>query len=269
MTLPDLRNQAQQRDRTALLEHLRSFELDLRFSAGIWFFSPPFSRFHAKYQPDLDIEARLEIAAGLAGAGLGALEAHYPNEISEDNLDLWRAFTRDTGIRVLTVIPLLFWDERFEWGSLSNPIDEHRDFAIDRAKRALALNRELDTDFAVVWPGIDGYENPFGHDFAAMRRRFAAGLAEAMDAEPGVRIAFEPKPYEPRGRILFGTTPEGVLLGRDVESMLTSAENRRRRSVTCSWDSRISPTRSAGRCRRGVSRTRTGTASRWATTTRI
>ena len=140
MTLPDLRNQAQQRDRTALLEHLRSFELDLRFSAGIWFFSPPFSRFHAKYQPDLDIEARLEIAAGLAGAGLGALEAHYPNEINEENVDLWRAFSRDTGIRLITVIPLLFWDEQFEWGSLSNPLEKPRRAAIDRTIGALRMN---------------------------------------------------------------------------------------------------------------------------------
>jgi len=38
--------------------------------------------------------------------------------------------------------------------------------------------------------------------------------------------ALEPKPYEPRGRILFGTTPEGVLLGRDVEARLTNPENR-------------------------------------------
>jgi xylose isomerase len=91
----------------------------------------------------------------------------------------------------------------------------------------LALNVELDTDFAVVWPGIDGYENPFGVDFVALRDRFAAGLAEAMDAVPGVRIAFEPKPYEPRGRILFGTTPEGLLLARQVEGQLRSPENRR------------------------------------------
>jgi xylose isomerase len=60
-----------------------------------------------------------------------------------------------------------------------------------------------------------------------MRRRFAEGLAEAMCAAPGVRVAFEPKPYEPRGRILFGTTPEGVLLGRMVESRLRDDTNRK------------------------------------------
>lgn len=227
MPLLDLRSQAVRRNSAEMLKHLQSFELDLKFSAGIWFFSPAHSRFHAKYQPDRTIEERLDIAATLADHGLSALEAHYPNEINEDNADLWKAFSRDTGIRLLTVIPLLFWDEQFEWGSLSSPLKQPRRNAIERTKGALRMNRQLDTDFAVVWPGIDGYENPFGVDFAAMRGRFAEGLAEAMDAEPGVRIAFEPKPYEPRGRILFGTTPEGVLLGHQVESMLKAKENRR------------------------------------------
>jgi len=227
MPLQDLRAQGARRSPGEQLRHLETFELDLKFSAGIWYFSPPFSRFHAKYQPDLTIEQRLEIAAGLKDYGLAALEAHYPNEINEDNLDLWRKFSAHTGIRLLTVIPLLFWDEQFEWGSLSSPLPGPRRAAIERATRAFQLNRVLDTDFAVVWPGIDGYENPFGQDFAAMRDRFVDGLVEAMDAAPGVRVAFEPKPYEPRGRILFGTTPEGVLLGHQVEAKLRATENLR------------------------------------------
>ncbi|MFO0874683.1 MAG: TIM barrel protein [Phycisphaerales bacterium] len=237
MPLQDLRPQALRRDPEALLRHLRDFRLPMRFSAGIWYFSPAASRFHDRYQPVVDVRARLEIAArvaetsGDAGAtartdGLVALEAHYPNEINRENLDVWLAFTRDTGVRVLTVIPLLFWDGDFEFGSLSSPLKAPRALALRRTIEALELNRELATDFAVVWPGIDGVENPFGADVVAMRDRFAAGLAEAMDAVPGVRIAFEPKPYEPRGRILFGTTAEGMLLAPMVESRLRHPANR-------------------------------------------
>ncbi len=227
MALPDLRPQALRRSPEETLNHMRSFALDLKFSAGIWYFSASGGRFHAAYQGKPSIEARLEIAARLKRYGLAALEAHYPNEINEENLELWRSFARDTGIRILTVIPLLFWDEQFEWGSLSNPLPGPRRAAIERAKQAFQLNRELNTDFAVVWPGIDGYENNFGVDFTAMRQRFADGLAEAMDAAPGVRVAFEPKPYEPRGHILFPLTVEGLLLARLVEPQLKSRENRR------------------------------------------
>ncbi len=227
MSLRDLRPQATRRSPAELLTHLQSFNLEFKFSAGIWFFSPPASRFHDRYQPIADIPERLDMAAALAEYGLKGLEAHYPNEINEDNLDLWRTFARDTGIKILTVIPLLFYDPQFEWGSLSNPIESARRTAIERTIRALRLNKELDTEFAIVWPGIDGYENAFGLDLRAARDRFAAGLAEAMDAVPGVRIAFEPKPYEPRGHILYGTTPEGILLGTRVEPQLKHPENRR------------------------------------------
>lgn len=227
MAFADLRPQAKRRTLQEQVQHLKSFNLELKFSAGIWFFSPPLLRWHAPYGPSLDIPQRLEIAATLKDYGLKGLEAHYPNEINEENLDVWKKFSKETGIKILTVIPLLFYDARYEFGSLSNPIPDVRRHAIDRTINALKLNRELDTDFAVVWPGIDGYENGFGMDLRGARDRFAEGLAEAMDAVPGVRIAFEPKPYEPRGHIYYGWTSEGILLGLKVESLLRHPDNRK------------------------------------------
>ncbi len=227
MALVDIREQAKRRTPDELIKHLNSFELDLKFSAGIWYFAPGGGRFHDRYVPEQSIEARLEVAARLADYGLKGMEAHYPNEINEDNLEVWKGFRRDTGVRVVTVVPLLFWDAQFEWGSLSSPIPEVRRAAIQRTVRTLQLNKELDTDFAIVWPGIDGYENPFGIDLVAARDRFAQGLAEAMDAVPGVRVAEEPKPYEPRGHILYGTSYEGLLLAQKVEGLLENEENKK------------------------------------------
>ncbi len=123
MPLVDLRSQATRRTPDQILAQLQNFELDLKFSAGIWYFTPAASRFHDKYGPDLTIEQRRSIAATLAGDGLAALEAHYPNEINEQNVGTWQTFCQQTGIRVLTVIPQLFWDAAFEFGSLSNPDD--------------------------------------------------------------------------------------------------------------------------------------------------
>lgn len=227
MALVDLRSQAVRRTPEEMVKHLQTFELELKFSAGIWYFSPGGGRFHDRYTPELSIAERLEIAASLADYGLAGMEAHYPNEINDNNLELWKQFSRDTGIRIVTVVPNLFYNARFEWGSLSSPIPEVRQEAIARTKRTLELNKELDTDFAVVWPGGDGYESAFGIDLVAARDRFAAGLAEAMDAVPGVRVAEEPKPYEPRAHILYGTTFEGLLLGQKVEAMLKNPVNRR------------------------------------------
>jgi len=227
MALRDLRGQKTRRTPAQMVKHLSSFSLDLKFSAGVWFFAPGGGRFHDRYVPDKTIKERLEIAAELSEYGLKAVEAHYPNEVNEDNADLYKDLEKKAGVKLITVIPGLFYDKQFEWGSLSSPIPKVRKVAIERTIAALKLNRELDTDFAIVWPGIDGYEHSFGQDFVAARDRFAKGLAEAMDAVPGIRVAEEPKPYEPRGHILYGTTSEGLLLCHKVESYLTASQNKR------------------------------------------
>jgi len=223
----DLRSQTVRRTPEELVKHMESFELDLKFSAGVWFFAPGGGRFHERYVDDLSIEERLNKAAELSDYGLSGVEAHYPNEVNEDNIDLYRDLEKASGVRLVTIVPNLFYERQFEFGALSSPLPDRRRAAIERTKRTLELNKEMGTDFAIVWPGIDGYENPFGIDFMAARDRFTQGLAEAMDAVPGVRVAEEPKPYEPRGKIIYGTTSEGILMAQKTESMLRSDENRR------------------------------------------
>jgi xylose isomerase len=148
-------------------------------------------------------------------------------EVNEENIHQYKQLEKDTGIRLVLMAPFIFYPAIYEFGSLSSPLPEARRSAIERTKQTLALAKEAGCDMVVVWPGIDGYENAFGMDLVAARDRFAEGLAEAMDAVPGVRIAEEPKPYEPRGHILYGTTYEGLLLAQKVEGLLRNEANRK------------------------------------------
>lgn len=227
----DLRDQAKLRSKDEILRQLVEFKLEPKFSAGIWYFSPAGSRFHDSYGMPLNIDERLKIILKMydekAIDSNFRLEAHYPNEINEDNLDKYKQVAKETGIKLITVIPNLFYDKMFEFGSLSNPNKKVRDYAIDRTVKSLKMNKELDTHFMVVWPGIDGYENPFGTDFFGMWERFETGLAQAMDEVPGVRVAIEPKPYEPRGNNIYRNTANGILAARMIEGRLKSEENRK------------------------------------------
>jgi len=226
----DLRPQKQHRSPEETLSHLKGTTLKPRYSAGVWYFYPGGGRFHEAYIDRGTIEDTLNKVAWLRDKGYVdssfAVEAHYPNEVNQENLHLYRGLEKETGVRLITAIPFLFYDRRYEWGSLCNPDEKIRRHAIDRTVEALELNRELGTEFAVVWPGIDGYENPFGHDYYGMWERFESGLAEAMDAVPGVRVALEPKPYEPRGNNIYRNTANGLLMARDVEARLGTPENR-------------------------------------------
>ncbi len=227
----DLREQKVRRDGEEMLKHLKSFQLEPRFSAGVWYFYPSGGRFHEPYVERGSIEDVLRKVGDLYDHEVidstFGLEAHYPNEINQDLIDGYKSLEKETGIKVITVIPNLFYEKTFEFGSLSNPNPKVRRKAIDRTIEALKMNKELETEFMVVWPGIDGYENPIGVDFYKMWDNFECGLAEAMDTVPGVRVAIEPKPYEPRGNNIYRNTANGILMARNVEALLEADENRR------------------------------------------
>lgn len=229
--LRDLSYQKIIRNKEELIKHVKSFKIKPKFSAGIWYFSPAASRFHEKYKEDKTIEERLDIVYRLYDNKVVdysfRLEAHYPNEINWDNIDLYRSLRKETGIRVLTVVPNLFYDKDFEFGSLSNPYEHIRKKAIKRTIETFKINKELDTNFAIVWPGIDGYENPFEVNFFMMWKRFEEGLAEAMDTVPGIRVAIEPKPYEPRGNNIYRNTADALNMAKRVEKLLKNEENQK------------------------------------------
>ena len=52
-------------------------------------------------------------------------------------------------------------------------------------------------------------------------------MAEALDEVPGVRVALEPKPYEPAPNNIYRTTAEGILAAQRIEARLQNPENRR------------------------------------------
>jgi len=226
--LPDLRYQKKLTTMNAdtLLTHLKTFRLDPRFTVGIWYFTPSGGRFHAPYVEKAGIEKRLEMAADMADIGVTGLEAHYPDEVNRENLPLYENLEKVSGIKLATVAFSHFHDRAFEFGCLSNPYAEVREKALDITVKGLELVREVGASCAISWPGIDGYTYSLGTVFPWMWRTFEETLAEAMDRVPGVRVAIEPKPYEPAPNNIYRTTAEGILAAQRIEARLVHPENR-------------------------------------------
>jgi xylose isomerase len=223
--LADLRPQRRARTPEQMLRNL-SEDLELRFSVGIWYFTPGGGRFHDRFVPEASVEERLEMAADMKALGVGGIEAHYPAEVNEENGHLYRRLREEAGIRLVAVPFSHFFDKRFEFGSLSNPDRAVRDHAVEIAVGALRLVRDLGADMAISWPGMDGYRYLHGTPYMAMWDRFEGAMAEAMDEVPGVRVAIEPKPYEPAANNIYRTTAEGILAAQRIEARLKSVENR-------------------------------------------
>jgi xylose isomerase len=83
MALFSTKQQKQRKSPEQMLKHLQSFELELKFTAGVWFFYPGGGRFHDQYidKPktrDEWLKGVFDYAAPLKKYGLVGLEAHYP-----------------------------------------------------------------------------------------------------------------------------------------------------------------------------------------------
>ena len=224
--LRDLRDQRIIRSRQELVEHMNSFKLDLNMSVGIWYFTPGYSRFHEPYVQVKSVEENLKMAEELAAYGITGIEAHYPAEVNFDNLHLYQRLEKNAGIKLVGVPFSHFYEKDFEFGSLSNPDPKIRDKAINIAADGLRLVREAGANCAISWPGIDGYTYSLGTNFYWMWSNFEESLARAMDQVPGVRIAIEPKPYEPAPNNIYRTTGDGILAAQRIEKRLQDPANR-------------------------------------------
>jgi len=222
----DLRYQKQRRTKEELIKHIYEFNLDLKFSVGIWYFSPMGSRFHEPYGDPKNVDERLEIVKKTAEYGVKAVEAHYPTEVNEENLHQYKKLEKETGIKLLNVGPFIFYNKDFEFGSLSNPYEKHRKKAQDTLVNCLRLVKDSGATHCGIWPGIDGYTYSFGTVFYQMWDNFEEALAEVMDQVPGVTVAIETKPYEPVPNNIYRNTSDGIILARDIEARLKSKTNK-------------------------------------------
>jgi xylose isomerase len=180
---------------------------DLKMSLGIWALGPMVTRFvPGGYQPEHAAEPTAEKVAR-AVEGLGDLmddyEFHYPQELSEDNLDEVRAALDGHGI--YTICTGTHLNPRFGKGGLSSPDDAVRAEALDEALRAADFAGSVGAQM-IVWPGVEGYNYPFQTAYAEAWKRFIDGIGEIATrcASNGTTLFLEHKNSEPAMKIFMG-----------------------------------------------------------------
>ena len=178
----------------------------VKTSLGIWALGSMVTRFvPGGYRPELAGETTVE-RAKRAVAGLDDLiddyEFHYPQEISEENLDDLRSVLGGHGI--YCVATGLHLDPRFGRGGLVSPDDATRKEAVRRTVAAADFAGSLGANF-IIWPGIEGYNYPFQTAYRESWAWFLDGVGQAAQRckEHGVLLFLEHKNSEPAMKILM------------------------------------------------------------------
>jgi len=179
----------------------------VKTSLGIWALGGMVTRFvPVGYQPEHGQETTAQ-KVRRAVEGLGDLvddyEFHYPNELSEENLDEVREALDGHGI--YCVATGLHLDPRFGRGGLCSPDEETRAEARRRTVAAADFAGRVGAHF-IVWPGIEGYNYPFQTPYRESWRWLIDGIGEAAErcAEHGIKLFLEHKNSEPAMKIHMG-----------------------------------------------------------------
>ena len=178
----------------------------MRTSLGIWALGPMITRFVPRgYQPEHTGEStavRVSRAVGGLGGLIDDYEFHYPQELSEENLDEVRGALAGHGIYAVATGTHL--NPRFGRGGLSSPDDAIRREALDEALRAADFAASVGAQM-ILWPGIEGYNDPFQTPYREAWSRFVDGVGEvaARCGEHGITLFLEHKNSEPAMKILM------------------------------------------------------------------
>ncbi len=178
----------------------------MKTSLGIWAFGPMATRFvPGGYQPEHADETTVD-RVRRAVDGLGDLiddyEFHYPQELSEENLDDVREALGGHG--VYCIATGLHLDPLFGRGGLTSPDPETREEARRRTRAAADFAGSLGAHF-IIWPGVEGYNYPFQTPYGESWAWLVDGVAEAAErcAEHGVKLFLEHKNSEPAMKIFM------------------------------------------------------------------
>jgi xylose isomerase len=157
------------------------------------------------YKPELAGEttvARVRRAVEGLGDLIDDYEFHYPQELSEANLDEVREALGGHGI--YCVATGLHLDPLFGRGGLISPDPDVRNEAVRRTVAAADFAGRVGANF-IIWPGGEGYNYPFQTPYAESWAWLLDGIAQAAEKcrEHGILLFLEHKNSEPAMKILM------------------------------------------------------------------
>jgi xylose isomerase len=216
----------------------------MKTSLGIWAFGPMVTRFvPGGYQPEhnyQDEPTSEKVRRAVDGLGdlIDGYEFHYPQELSDDNLDEVREALGEHDVYCMATG--LHLEPRFGKGALSSPDAGIRREALEITLAAADFAAKVGAHM-ICWPGIEGYNYPFQTPYARSWGWFIEGIAQAAERcnQHGIRLFLEHKNSEPAMKIFMrniGMTLhvihtlrregiEGVQVNMDWQHLLMNGEN--------------------------------------------
>ncbi len=161
-----------------------------------------------------------EVVRAMAQRGVAkGVEIHHRGNESAADTEALKLAIAENEMHVTYVDTWTYGERIWRFGSLSAADTATRLEAVQRCKDTLRFAREMGAQGISLWLGQDGFDYAFQTDYRAQWQHLVDSLKEICDAADGMPVALEPKPREPRNRLLIDNVQTALLLrlecGRD------------------------------------------------------
>jgi xylose isomerase len=191
-----------------------------RFSFGPWNIHEGADPFGPPVRPVHDFESKLMFFKEL---GFDAIQFHDDDAVPGlDDLSAVQIRQRaqtvrqrlsDLGLEAEFVAPRLWEHPMTIDGAFTSNNARARDYALERAKKAIDISRELGTNLLVLWLAREGTYLREAKDAYRATQQLLEALNALLEYDPHVRVAIEPKPNEPMDLAYVPTMGHGLALG--------------------------------------------------------
>jgi xylose isomerase len=141
--------------------------------------------------------------------GIDAADLNFPDHFAGHSPAEVAALLDRHGLALNGLAMRYYTEPAFRLGAFTNPDPAVRRAAIDLTRRGLDALAAAGGRLMTLWMGQDGVDYPFQGDYARMWDDTVSALAEVAAHDPGLDIAVEYKPNDPRAFALMpdvGTT---------------------------------------------------------------
>jgi xylose isomerase len=192
---------------------------NLKISMGIWGINNLPDRFNVtgfgEFIPVLD---RLKLCGETEG--ITGFELHVPTEITVSMEGDVKKVMDDYGLTMVQLCGHTWTEKQYAHGALANPDPGIRRNAVSRVKEALDMGSRFDVPISVLWPATDGSDFPLQSDYTSLYKYYTESVQQILEYlhrnNFSTKICIEPKPFEPRSRILYGTTGQALCLVNEI-----------------------------------------------------
>ncbi|NPV40365.1 MAG: sugar phosphate isomerase/epimerase [Anaerolineae bacterium] len=136
--------------------------------------------------------------------------------INEKNWKEIRSALDANGLEIIGIASNLWSSYDFANGTFGATDPKVRKQALDLVKRTMDVAANVGAPYVNIWPGQDGYDYYLTTDYVKAYDWWIEGMQAAADHNPGIKLGFEPKPFEPRSYSTIGSVSKSLLMIRDV-----------------------------------------------------